>query len=534
MWWAMSFVLPLLFLLNQARTQEINIQIPIGGYIDELPATRFLNSGTNKANILLIPATLTGGPLNLTYKAPVYKSHNSSDVYIFGPTIRLNPGDFVNITLANTLIDNRPPPAGMPMNGYHNPSYTNLHLHGLHVPISNMSQKQTLEGLGSANVASSLGVGVGPGSENIFIDLPPRPDASTPPRTLTITSRLPREHMPGLHWGHPHTHGSSALQTTTANFLIIVEDSSDDWLPDSSGCGMMRNALLNVAQQQQQEVLLHLALLSFATPTGGSTADNNVPPLTNTDATNAQILSDPSINDTYTVNPNLQALSALSNPQNNLCCGDGAVASGQGVALQFDNISTTTTNDDILLVNGAWQPTLRMEAGRIQRWRLVLTGYRRFVDLQILDEKSKNTTDACQLDLFAKDGLYLMQIPRLVHHIFLPPGGRAELLVVCHGAPGERFIVTSGNALVPAVFGAPVSMNMSSGGGNGSGGGGMMGSGGGGMMGGGGGMMGSGGGGMGMGMTTSEPQNQDVVMYLELVESSNKVRSTTSQEINVP
>ena len=60
---------------------------------------------------------------------------------------------------------------------------------------------------------------------------------------------------------HPHRHGSSAYQTGTANGVIIV-DGDAEWLPDSGGCAGVK-ALLGGAQ----EVVLHLALLAFRTPT---------------------------------------------------------------------------------------------------------------------------------------------------------------------------------------------------------------------------------------------------------------------------
>lgn len=60
---------------------------------------------------------------------------------------------------------------------------------------------------------------------------------------------------------HPHAHGSTVIQTPTANGLIIVED-DPRWLPDDTGCGEVR-ALL----EGSREVVLHLALLPFKAPT---------------------------------------------------------------------------------------------------------------------------------------------------------------------------------------------------------------------------------------------------------------------------
>lgn len=44
------------------------------------------------------------------------------------------------------------------------------------------------------------------------------------------------------------------------------------------------------------------------------------------------------------------------------------------------------------------------QSGKWQRWRTVNTGYRSFVDLQILDPATNATTDQCEMQLLAKDG----------------------------------------------------------------------------------------------------------------------------------
>lgn len=53
-------------------------------------------------------------------------------------------------------------------------------------------------------------------------------------------------------------------------------------------------------------------------------------------------------------------------------------------------------------------PPLRLKAGQWQRWRLVHTGYKRFLDLQILDGGGEPAA-GCELGLVAKDGVYVPQ-----------------------------------------------------------------------------------------------------------------------------
>ncbi len=45
-----------------------------------------------------------------------------------------------------------------------------------------------------------------------------------------------------------------------------------------------------------------------------------------------------------------------------------------------------------------------LQSGQYQRWRLVNTGYRRFLDLQILAADTSQPTKQCELLLLAKDG----------------------------------------------------------------------------------------------------------------------------------
>ena len=61
------------------------------------------------------------------------------------------------------------------------------------------------------------------GSDNIFVSVPGKLRPTDEPARLAMNSSTPPDHFPGLHWYHPHYHGSSMLQTSTANGLIIVE-----------------------------------------------------------------------------------------------------------------------------------------------------------------------------------------------------------------------------------------------------------------------------------------------------------------------
>ena len=65
-----------------------------------------------------------------------------------------------------------------------------------------------------------------------------------------------------------------------------------------------------------------------------------------------------------------------------------------------------------------------VQSGTFYRWRMLWTGFKRFVTLAIVDPATGQPATECELQLLAKDGVYLGQIPRTVAGVFLPPGGR--------------------------------------------------------------------------------------------------------------
>lgn len=111
-----------------------------------------------------------------------------------GPTLRVKPGDRMNILLDNQLPPNPdivcPPPDP---NEPHCFNTTNLHTHGLHV--------------------SPL-----PPSDDIFLRL--EPGLST-----DICIDIPDFHAPGTYWYHAHKHGSTAIQLVNGLAgALIIED----------------------------------------------------------------------------------------------------------------------------------------------------------------------------------------------------------------------------------------------------------------------------------------------------------------------
>lgn len=126
-----------------------------------------------------------------------------------GPTLRVHPGDVMEIELVNALPPNAPPfpeladnpfltpddlcgPVGTSHVAPHDLNTTNLHFHGLHVsPKGN--------------------------SDNVFLTVEPG-------QSQSYRVEIPANHPTGLFWYHPHWHGSVAAQIGTGMAgLIIVE-----------------------------------------------------------------------------------------------------------------------------------------------------------------------------------------------------------------------------------------------------------------------------------------------------------------------
>jgi len=119
-----------------------------------------------------------------------------------GPTLRVRPGQTLNVLLRNNLPPEPPngarhPAADASQNPPHGFNTTNLHTHGLHVsPVGN--------------------------SDNVFLELGPGQE-------FPLEIKIPRNHHPGTFWYHAHKHGSVALQLASGMAgALIVEGGLDD------------------------------------------------------------------------------------------------------------------------------------------------------------------------------------------------------------------------------------------------------------------------------------------------------------------
>jgi FtsP/CotA-like multicopper oxidase with cupredoxin domain len=128
------------------------------------------------------------------------RSYNGA---LVGPTIRLKPGDTLNLTLHNGLPKESPEEVQAQFEDENNQAHlvarphsfntTNMHYHGLHVSPEN-------------------------NSDNVLLAIAPGEDQD-------YEVALPKDHPTGTFWYHPHAHGSTSIQVGSGmQGAIIVED----------------------------------------------------------------------------------------------------------------------------------------------------------------------------------------------------------------------------------------------------------------------------------------------------------------------
>ncbi|HEY2070343.1 MAG TPA: multicopper oxidase family protein [Rhizomicrobium sp.] len=151
---------------------------------------------------------------------------------LVGPTLRVHPGDQMDITLTNDLPENGAvctTPEEMAMGHMSEAesekvlSVTNLHTHGLHVSPSGIS-------------------------DNIFIQICPGG------KTQHYVIDVPKDQPPGTYWYHAHVHGSTAVQVSSGMEGAIIVDGGQDMLPQIAKAKERIFVLQQIAYNQQGEI----------------------------------------------------------------------------------------------------------------------------------------------------------------------------------------------------------------------------------------------------------------------------------------
>ena len=132
--------------------------------------------------------------------------HRSYNGLLTGPTLRLKPGDTLDLTIVNSLPPNpfiEPTDPSKP----HDFNTTNFHTHGLHVDPTGIS-------------------------DNVLRKMKPRKKPGDPAPSYRVLIAIPKDHPPGTFWYHAHVHGSTAIQVSSGMAgALIIEGGLDD-VPD--------------------------------------------------------------------------------------------------------------------------------------------------------------------------------------------------------------------------------------------------------------------------------------------------------------
>lgn len=433
-----------------AAAPKHTFHIAAGQPIDSLPGSKTVNpkEAITNVSITLLPVRITWPPY-IQFTAPAYRDDSTGLAAPFGPTIRVKRGETYHIKLTNGLPAHAAANSSQltqlarnalskngTTNWWQHSMVTNLHTHGMH----------TATGVPSQAFAAS---GNYTHSDNPFFKLAGGSNAS-----VTVHIRVPHNHLPGLHWAHPHIHGSTALQTGTAHLAIIVEDDNDLWLPAEAGCADVA-AVLAAAP----DIILDLQLYFFKKPDPRNWSYTP----TIVQSFNTLNMTDDALQKVVKVtedlnNGNYQYMSREAN--NALCCddtdgsstakaADGRVpdAASSGAARLISGTAAQGRGENFYLINGGYQPTIHLNSNSWARWRFLNSAAKGFTVIKLVDAATNKTAEDCEVMLLAKDGVYLQQIPRAIQGMLLSAANRAEVLARCSGEPGKQYFLWAGDSV---------------------------------------------------------------------------------------
>lgn len=157
------------------------------------PALRKSQNGVLTTSLTVAMATVPVGDISVTTR-----SYEGS---LPGPTLRVRPGDTLNIKLLNTLPENPDADAHVDnMNVPHRINTTNIHTHGLHVSPSGSS-------------------------DNILLEIEPG-------ESFDYVFKIPADHPAGTFWYHPHRHGSASDQLNGGMSGALIVEGDIDQVPE--------------------------------------------------------------------------------------------------------------------------------------------------------------------------------------------------------------------------------------------------------------------------------------------------------------
>jgi len=260
-----------------------------------------------------------------------------------GPTVMVSPGDTLKVKFENRLTDQEGSKKNW-QNRYSDPDVGNLHFHGGHVSSVLPADDTTL--------------------------------AVPPQGSYDYVIEIPEDHMPGLHWIHPHHHGSTTLHLAGGAASAFIVKDPEGSLP------------VEIGEAEEQIMVFQYWDLNSLYETATQAYDANM----------------------------VQAL---------------------------DDSEADIKMSAFFTVNGKHCPTIDLVQGQWQRWRILYAGWLdTSLGFQLRDEGNESSISKhCEMQLLAKDGIYLEDFPRSVKELPVPPGGRTDIMIRCNGEVGSRTFV---------------------------------------------------------------------------------------------
>ena len=348
----------------------------------------------------------------IRYSGPEFPNHR-----LCGPTIVFQRNQKLVLHLKNLLKLNRQPvldwnpgseppaapepPAFWIMDGPHELFSTNIHMHGLHISP-------------------------GGGHDNAFLES--APSENDVPNEMFLDYELPPDHVAGTFWYHGHRHGSVAYQLANgmAGALIVQGDPSPgshdlESLPEIQVANQVKHPTDSNKDSDYGRVMLFQQLVFTKTT------------LTTTDAngiTRPRWIVDPAdVNDRKTA-PNDKNIGRIT----------------EGIP------SNKPDSAEVLAVNGQNAPSIDIERGHIERWRLIHAGresalnlaWYNAADLKDSTNDAPDTTDAIEMYEIATDGIPTGRLTKQ-KNVELYPGYRSDVLirVTERAVDGEYWLLPS-------------------------------------------------------------------------------------------
>lgn len=348
----------------------------------------------------------------IRYSGPEFPNHR-----LCGPTLVIQRNQKLILHLKNLLKASREPvldwnpgceppsppdaPAFWMMDAPHDLFSTNIHTHGLHVSP-------------------------GGGHDNAFLESTATTDGSH--HNLFLNYELPPDHVAGTFWYHAHRHGSVAYQLANgmAGALIVLGDTDPrshdlESIKEIQAANRIKHPTDSSKDSEYGRVML-LQQLVFTKTTLTTTDQNGV--------TRPRWIVDPAdINDRKSA-PNDKNVGRIT----------------EGIP------SNKPESAEVLAVNGQNAPSIDIQRGQIERWRLIHAGresalnvaWYNAADLKNTSNPDPIITDAIETYEIATDGIPTGRMTKLTNNE-LYPGYRSDVLirVTDKAVDGEYWLLPS-------------------------------------------------------------------------------------------